>query len=153
MSITRNCMFRSTAFNTSERRDYFLNDCCFGDDLARWLIQELRGHGFRAEEEPGQEDFGWYLNFTVQDVDYCLLIRYRPAEDAAIGDWICTLERITGVGPIGFFLGAAKRQIHLGTAQAIHTVLSSSPQITDIRWFTDADFKNEQDGKPHPVEG
>jgi hypothetical protein len=30
--------FKSTAFNVMERRPYFINDCCFGDDVAKWLI-------------------------------------------------------------------------------------------------------------------
>jgi hypothetical protein len=34
--------FESTAFNMAEPRDYFINPCCFGDDVAIWLIGELR---------------------------------------------------------------------------------------------------------------
>lgn len=33
--------FESTAFNMAEPKDYFINPCCFGDDLAKWLIDEL----------------------------------------------------------------------------------------------------------------
>src|SRR5437764_5341273 len=48
--------FRSTAFNCTEPRDYFINPCCFGDDVCRWLIRELRARGHRTADEPGQED-------------------------------------------------------------------------------------------------
>jgi hypothetical protein len=48
--------FKSDAFNTSEGRDYFINDCCFGDD-GSWLYicsdafvvrvkTKVKGHGF-----------------------------------------------------------------------------------------------------------
>ncbi len=50
--------FQSPAFNTSERKDYFINDGCYGDDLARWLIEQLRSRGVQTDAEPGQEDFG-----------------------------------------------------------------------------------------------
>ncbi len=30
--------FESEAFNHSEPKEYFINPCCFGDDLARWLM-------------------------------------------------------------------------------------------------------------------
>jgi len=33
--------FESTAFNMITPRDYFVNPCCFGDDLAEWLIREI----------------------------------------------------------------------------------------------------------------
>src|SRR5580700_9256202 len=38
--------FESTAFNLAEPKNCFINPCCFGDDLAKWLIGELRKHGF-----------------------------------------------------------------------------------------------------------
>jgi hypothetical protein len=34
--------FESTALNMAEPKDYFINLCYFGDDLAKWLIDELR---------------------------------------------------------------------------------------------------------------
>jgi hypothetical protein len=32
--------FESTAFNMAEPKDYFINPCCFGDDVATWLAAE-----------------------------------------------------------------------------------------------------------------
>lgn len=57
--------FESTAFNMTEPRNYFINPCCFGDDVAEWLIRELSKQGMGTDEKPGQEDFGWYLNFEA----------------------------------------------------------------------------------------
>jgi hypothetical protein len=59
--------FRSTAFNNFEPRPYFINDCCYGDDLAKWMIGRLRERGLKTDDEPGQEDFGWYFNFWVPE--------------------------------------------------------------------------------------
>jgi hypothetical protein len=46
--------FRSTAFNVTEKHTYFINDCCFGDDVAKWLIGELRKEALQTDDEPGQ---------------------------------------------------------------------------------------------------
>lgn len=70
--------FESTAFNMTEPRDYFINACCFGDDLAEWLIQELRKDGLETDEKPGQEDFGWYLNFEPGGIGHTFVIVHRP---------------------------------------------------------------------------
>ena len=71
--------FESTAFNMAEPKDYFTNPCCFGDDVAVWLIGELRKQGLTTDEKPGQEDFGWYLNFKVTETSHTLVIGHRPA--------------------------------------------------------------------------
>ena len=71
--------FQSSAFNTSERKDYFINDCCYGDDVARWFIEQLRKRDVQTDAEPGQEDFGWYFGFRVGDTDYQLAIAHPVA--------------------------------------------------------------------------
>jgi len=50
-------------FEHREVRLHFINPCCFGEDLAEWLKQELSrfpGLGFELSE-PIQEDYGWGL--------------------------------------------------------------------------------------------
>ena len=42
--------FESTTFNMSEPKEYFINPCCFGDDVATWLIGELRKQGLTTDE-------------------------------------------------------------------------------------------------------
>ena len=69
MIVRRNVIFQSTAFNTSEPKDYFINDCCYGDDLARWIMEQLRARGIHTGQVPGQEDFGWFFTFRVGETD------------------------------------------------------------------------------------
>src|ERR1700761_2271544 len=97
MTLRRNFVFQSSAFNTSEAKAYFINEGCFGDDLARWLIERLRARGVEVEPEPGQEDFGWYVKFRVGEVRYHLVMGYREGEGNKPGDWMCSLERIVGL--------------------------------------------------------
>jgi hypothetical protein len=150
MTIRRNCIFQSQAFNTSEPKDYFINECCFGDDLARWLIAQLAARGLHTEAEPGQEDFGWYLTFRAGETDYDLVIGYRPAEEGQPGDWMCTLERRAGF--MGSIFGARHRGIKPDALEALHAVLSTAPGISNLRWFTDEDYGTEQNGQPAPTE-
>ncbi len=137
-SLRTNVTFKSTAFNTSQVKDYFINDCCFGDDVARWLMRELRAGGIRTDEEPGQEDFGWYFTFYTDDASHDFVLAYRPGDIDEEGDWIGRLERRAGL--FASLLGARNRGIQPAAAQAIHNVLLSSLDIKDVRWHFEHDF-------------
>ena len=39
--IHRDILFETDRFNVSEVKEHFINPCCFGEDLAEWLRQEL----------------------------------------------------------------------------------------------------------------
>ena len=151
MSITRNVIFKSRAFNTTQRKEYFINDCCYGDDVARWLIEQLRSRGVQTDAEPGQEDFGWYFGFRVGDTDYHFVIGHRPADGGDPAVWIGWLERKTGL--LGSLFGARKRRIQSDGTRTIHSVLSSSPQVTSIRWHHQQDFDagKEDNGQTEPT--
>jgi hypothetical protein len=49
-------IFNSTAFNMAEPKDYFINPCCFKDDVAKYLIGELRNQSVETDEKPGPDD-------------------------------------------------------------------------------------------------
>ena len=142
--------FKSTAFNISEPKPYFINPCCFGDDVARWVAEQLRGKGYQTAEAPGQEDFGWYFTFLVSSIEYCLVIGHRPGEAKDEGVWIGCLERSRGF--VASLLGGRNRDIRPAASRIIHEVLSSSPEIHNVRWHFKHDFDNghEQMGTPEP---
>jgi hypothetical protein len=142
--------FQSTAFNTSQPRDYFIDECCHGDDLAHWLIAELRGRGVPTDDEPNQEDFGWYFGFRVADTDYQLVLGYRPGEMNGHGEWVGWLERKLGF--VKSLLGRRKHHIGADAACLLQSVLSWSPQIRNVRWHYERDFDRgkEDDARPEP---
>jgi hypothetical protein len=43
-------LFSTDRFNLSQPRPYFINDCCYGDDAARWLSERLRARGCNVTE-------------------------------------------------------------------------------------------------------
>lgn len=134
--------FKSAAFNVTEPKSYFINSCCFGDDLARWFIRELRNRGLDTDDEPGQEDFGWYLNFNVLGGSHTFFVGHRPGSQGKAAMWIGWLERN---GLFGSLSGGRKRGINPLAAKTLHKVLSESPQIQDVRWHFQGDFDDDKE--------
>jgi hypothetical protein len=124
--------FESTAFNMSESKGYFINPGCFGDDVAMWLISELRKQDVKTDEVPGQEDFGWYLNFEMMGTAHTLVIGHRPSGETETGRWIVWLERRRGV--LGSLTGGRDRGIQAAAVEVIDRILSNSSLIRDVRW-------------------
>lgn len=124
--------FRSTAFNCTDPKEYFINDCCFGGDVCRWLIERLRAQRFQTGTEPLQEDFGWFFTFTAGGTEHCVIISFQP-NDPANGDrWLGWIERQTGF--FSSIFGGRKRGISPEAVEAIDTALRSSSEIQDLSW-------------------
>ena len=123
-------LFRSSAFNTTEVRDYFINDCCFGDDLGKWLIAKLRAAGIETDDEPDQEDFGWFFNFKVPVGEHCCILAFQ--EDEPEGIWHLTLERKRGL--LGSMFGGRSKGIDEVAVAAITKALEAAPEIRELRW-------------------
>src|SRR6187399_2844310 len=115
--------FFSTAFNITDPQDYFINECCFGDDVARWLAARLQEQGLQTTE-PGQEDFGWYFTFSIGEAEHCVVIGFQP-NDLTVGDqWLGSVERQKGL--FGSLFGGRQRDILPEAIEAIDTALRSS---------------------------
>jgi hypothetical protein len=124
--------FRTGAFNCTEPKAYFLNDCCFGDDVCRWLIAQLRTRGVTTADEPGQEDFGWYFTFEIAGQAHCFIIGFQP-NDPATGDrWLGWLERSAGF--LSSLFGGRKRGISAEAVAIIDAILRSRSDIDQIAW-------------------
>jgi len=130
--------FRSTTFNCTESKDYFINDCCFGDDVARWLIHQLRSRGVRTADEPGQEDFGWYFTFYVGTTEHCFVVSFQPNDPSTGDQWLGWVERHKGL--LGSILGGRKRGILPEAVQMIDVALKESPDIQRVTWYEPGNF-------------
>lgn len=139
--------FRSSAFNTTEPEDCFINPDNYGDDLARWMIRELRSRGVEVGEEL-QEDHGWYFTFRSGGVEYDFVVGSRDQDE-----WLGWIER--RVGFVASLLGGRARGIEVEAALEIDAVLSSSELIRDVRWHLEEDFMAGREGlgrtKPNAV--
>ena len=136
--------FQSKSFNTTDEKEYFINPCCFGDDVCKWLIERLRANGIKTDDEPGQEDFGWYFNFTVPEGEHCCVVGYRPGDtDDEAGDWIAWIEKSQGF--LGSIFGGRNRGIAPSAPNAIHGVLTSAPEISSVKWHERKEFDKGQE--------
>jgi hypothetical protein len=133
--------FIAEGFNKTEPRDYFINACCFGDDVAKWLMGELRKKGLALDDEPGQEDFGWYFGFQVNGVPYQFII--GSIEESPY--WLGWIERDRGF--LASILGGRRRGIDPAAAQLIQEILSQSGRISDIRWWHWREFDRDNEEK------
>ncbi len=142
--------FRSSAFNTSQPQANFINPGCYGEDLAKWLMERLQKKGYSTGNVPEQEDFGWYFTFQVDGMEHCLVIGFRPGTDTTDGVWIASLERQRGF--VSSVMGNRNRGIQPEATKAIHEALSESPQICEVCWhFRKAfDAAGEELGTPTP---
>jgi len=122
--------FRSSAFNTSDVKPYFINPGCFGDDLAKWIMARLRSSGVRTADEPRQEDFGWYFEFEVPAGTHCCVLGYQA--DHPEGLWLLWLERRRGF--LGSIFGMRKRGIDPAAVKALQDVLGAAPEIRHLQW-------------------
>jgi hypothetical protein len=141
--------FESDVFNTREPRDYFVNDACYGDDLAQALIAELESQGTACEPQPGQEDFGWYLTFEAAG-RHQFVLSYRPETDDS-GIWIGWVERDAGI--VGTILGRRRKSVRSEATKNIHEALSALSSVRNIRWHTTEGFDSgrENEGARSPA--
>jgi hypothetical protein len=48
-------------------------------------------------------------------------------------------------------LGARKRGIEGDALEALYRLLSAAPEISNLRWFTDDDYRSEENGQKTPA--
>ena len=88
-------LFKSERFNLSEPRDFYINDCCFGDDVARWLVGVLRSRNVDVTE-PDQEDWGWYIDVALAGQRYFVGIGGVADDEQSLGNrgqWRLMIEK------------------------------------------------------------
>lgn len=123
--------FRSTHFNITNPREYFLNPSCFGDDLGAWLGEKLRERGHTASL-PEQEDFGWYIEVSMFGKSYRVVVGFQP-NDIPRGDcWFGQIEH--RVGFLGFLLGRQDQAIGSNVVEVFDSILRSAPEVEGLEW-------------------
>jgi hypothetical protein len=119
-------------FEHREVKPHFINPCCFGEDFAGWLRQQvadLATAGFELSE-PIQEDYGWGFWATRGTDPFWIALSFcgeGPSEEPA--EWVVSVGYDPG-------LNLFKRLFHKPDAEAlarvrgrIWQVLGSTPGI------------------------
>ena len=139
--------FRTSRFNQTEARPYFINPNCFGDDCAAWLVSGLHERGWDNMSEPWQEDWGWQTSTAREGRKYLISIASME-EDAP--EWLVHVQEHTG------FLARLRGKAGPGALRelllAIHQVLVAGPEVEHIRWHLEDVFMlGTSAGEPEPV--
>jgi len=87
-------LFTTDRFNLSQPKEHFINECCYGDDMAAWLRGKLSGLGIHATE-PRQEDWGWYMEVGHGQYTYFVGIGGNAENESSgnLGEWRLMVEK------------------------------------------------------------
>jgi hypothetical protein len=113
-----NITIESEVFEHREVKPHFINPCCFGEDLAGWLRQQLMPlatAGFEMSD-PIQEDYGWGLWATKGKDPFWIALSFcgeGPTEKAA--QWVVSVSYDPG-------LNIVKRLFHTPDESAFERV-------------------------------
>jgi len=103
MQPHRIAIVETDLFEHREVKPHFINDCCFGEDFATWLIErlaDLSNSGFELGEAI-QEDYGWGFRVTHGKDKFWIALSYvgdGPTETPA--QWVVSVS-YTGLNVFG----------------------------------------------------
>jgi hypothetical protein len=131
MSGTSRCdlIFSTDRFNLSEPREYFINDCCYGDDAAHWFVEQLRVRGLTVTE-PDQEDWGWYFDAQFEGASYFVGVGGYGDEvtsDPNRGQWRLMVEKHRTLWQK--LSGANQLENHDAFVAVLKDILNSDPNL------------------------
>lgn len=136
--MSRDILFEAGSFNATEVKPHFVNDCCFGEDVAVWLRDELvaRGH---PTTDPGQEDWGWYIETTVGGNTYFVGIGTTGECDDHPGraEWRLMVERHRSLWDK--LRGRNRTANDEAVCGVLLDVLAMNPDVTRPRFESEAD--------------
>jgi hypothetical protein len=121
-------------FEHRQVKPHFINPCCFGEDFAAWLKEELPKDGdlnFKFSE-PIQEDYGWGLWATGERERLWIAISYAgdgPQEPPP--QWVISVKRDSGLNVIRLLrsdTGSGKL-----LSERIRKVLEGNPGIRIVK--------------------
>jgi hypothetical protein len=135
--------FKSDKFNHTERRAYFINDCCFGDDVAAWLKSGLEATGYRVSE-PVQEDWGWLLDTQKDGASCSISIGLIPEDET----WQVIVEPILSLWER--LRGHRSDDAVRALCQTMHGILSGDKGVRDITWLEMSRKGRELNESPAP---
>jgi hypothetical protein len=122
-------LFITDRFNLSRSREYFINDCCYGDDVARWFVEQLRARGLTVTE-PNQEDWGWYFDAEFAGAAYFVGVGGNSDHETSrpnLGEWRLMVEKHRTLWEK--LTGANQLDEHDSLVALLQEILSSEPSL------------------------
>ena len=118
-------MIETDLFEHREVKPHFINPCCFGEDFAAWLKQELSRSADLGVEfsEPIQEDYGWGFWATRGKDRFWIALSYvGDGPQEAPAQWLVSVTNDPG-------FNLAKRLFHKPNQQALGQLRNGVRQV------------------------
>ncbi len=125
-------LFETAKFNLSQPKEHYINECCYGDDVAAWLAGKLKAQGIEVTE-PAQEDWGWYIEARHNGNAYFIGVGGNAEDESAgnKGEWRLMVdkhrslkEKLLGRNPM------AENEAIIGILKRI---IENEPDVTFLR--------------------
>jgi hypothetical protein len=135
--------FHSSEFDLSWSDDGpDLNAPPLGQDCAKFILDALASSGVTFDPpEAIQDECGWVLYAQWQAMSFSLFVHWAPLKSFAGDWWVVQVARRSGV--IRSLFGRPTEDGVAEFCDLLATVLSSVPEISDIRWFGREEFAKE----------
>jgi hypothetical protein len=129
--------FRSDRFPPYDGEEQQINPNLWGKRLAEFLCEKLPAEGFQTEE-PGAEDWGWYIDVVNQG--FRLWIGCGHYQEYPDG-YLCFIEPHTAYVRKVFCKIDTRERI-MALQRALDKILVESNGIREKRWWTHEEFNN-----------
>jgi len=122
-------------FEHRELKPHFINPCCFGEDFAGWLKQQLSPlteEGFRFSDAI-QEDYGWGFWAQCGADRFWVAISYAgdgPQEPPA--EWVISLRQNAGLNALTWIFRKAPAEAFTRLRAAVWQTLRSNRAIKEL---------------------
>jgi hypothetical protein len=122
-------------FEHREVKPHFINPCCFGEDFATWLKQELSRFAELGVElsEPIQEDYGWGLWASRDKDQFWIALSYAgDGPQEAPAQWVVSITYDPGLNLAKRLFHKPDRQVLEQLQNRVRQILASNSAITMI---------------------
>ncbi len=131
--------FRSNLFPPYEGEEEQINPGRYGKRVAEFISNGLKSEGFNPEE-PIPEDWGWVI--PIANNEFNLWIGCGNYEEYPNG-FLCFIEpHKPEIRKFPFLRKINTASTVSRLREAMNDVLSNTPDIEDIKWYTHDEFNN-----------
>jgi len=124
--------FSSELFKPFLPDDSQVNPHVYGAELTFWLSEKLAQKGI-ITTYPNYEDWGWFIEYFVDDNEYWLCCSNTDAEGKEWGCYIRPLAKSW------FGRNKAPLEHAIPLLNALRDILDETQEISNIRWSNDYD--------------
>jgi len=134
-SINASITVETDLFEHREVKPHFINPCCFGEDFAAWLRQELAPlakDGFEISE-PIQEDYGWGFWVSHGKDPFWIALGYTgDGPQEAPAQWVISVDYDAGLNPVKRLFHKPDSRVFEDLRECVWRAIAANAAITVV---------------------